>query len=186
MKRLVAVLLVLLTFTGCANMNSGMDRAMILRDRLLKSSGCSFTANITADYGEKIYTFIMNCTEDQEGTVNFEVISPESISGICGSLSAEGGKLTFDDQVVMFEMLADGQITPVSSPWILMRTLRSGYIKGCGSEADGFRLQIDDSYEEDALQLDIRTDENVLPVYAEILYKNRRIVSMEVENFRFV
>lgn len=186
MKRLLAVLLVLLTFTGCKNTGSGMNRAMVMRDKLLKSSGCSFTVNITADYGEKFYTFVMNCTADQDGAVQFEVVSPESIAGIRGCLSGEGGKLTFDDQVLMFEMLADGQITPVSSPWILMRTLRSGYINGCGAEADGLRLQIDDSYEEDTLHLEIRTDNNDLPVYAEIIYKNRRIVSMEVENFKFL
>ena len=186
MKRLLPVLLVLLIFTGCGDTDSGMNRAMILRDKLLSSNGCSFTANITADYGEKIYTFVMNCTADQDGAVSFEVVSPESISGICGSVSAEGGKLTFDDQVLMFEMFADGQITPVSGPWLLIRTLRGGYINGCASDGTGLILQIDDSYEEDALRLDIRTDENDMPIYAEILFKDRRIVSMEVENFKFL
>ena len=186
MRRLLAGILVLLTFTGCTKTDSELSRAMVLREKMLKSSGCSFTANITADYGQKIYTFVMDCTADQNGAVSFEVVSPESIAGIRGSVSGEGGELTFDDQVLMFEMLADGQITPISGPWILIQTLRGGYINGCRTDGDGLYLQIDDSYEEEALGLGIRTDKNDLPAYAEVLFKDRRIVSMEVENFKFL
>ena len=83
-------------------------------------------------------------------------------------------------------MLADGQVSPVSGPWILMKTLRSGYLTSCGMEAGCIRVAIDDSYADDALHLDIWLDEKDLPKRGEILWKGRRILSLDIENFVFL
>lgn len=162
-----------------------MDRAMAMRVKLLAQS-VAFDAAITADYGNMTYTFSASCTSDTQGTLTFSVTEPQTIAGITGTVSAAGGKLTFDDQALAFEMLADGQVTPVTGPWILMNTLRSGYLTSCGAEGEGIRLAIDDSYEDDALHLDIWLDENDLPVRGEILWQGRRILSIEVSNFKFL
>lgn len=185
MKRLLAVVLLLLTLSGCSVMQSEMDKAMDLRTRLL-GGGCAFDVTVTADCVQKVYTFGMNCVFDSNGTMTFQVTEPETISGISGSISNEGAKLTFDDQALLFEAIADGQITPVSAPWLLVRTLRSGYLKGSGKYDGGIYIQIDDSYENDALHLDIWTDESNVPVRAEIQWQGRRILSMSVENFTFL
>lgn len=185
MKRLLAVVVLLLTLNGCSLMESEMDKALALRNRLL-GSGCTFDVAVTADYDKKVYIFDMKCNADANGSLTFEVISPDTISGISGEISAEGGKLTFDDQALLFETIADGQITPVSAPWVLIRTLRSGYIKACGKYDNGLRIQIDDSYEDNALHLEILTDESNFPIQAEILWEGRRFLSMTVENFTFL
>lgn len=183
MKRVLAVFMILLTLTGCTGSSSELDRAINLRDAMLKGNGCTFETVITADYGDKVYSFRMKCRSDSSGRVVFEVMHPETIAGISGTLANEGGKLTFDDQALMFEMLADGQITPVSAPWLFVHTLRSGYIKACGKNEDGLHIQIDDSYQEDALHLDVYTNKSDIPIRAELMWQGRRIVSMDVENF---
>lgn len=183
MKRVLAVLLMLLALTGCGNNVSELNRAIALREALLKSEGCTFVTVITADYGEKVYSFRMQCQADKSGNITFEVTDPDTISGITGTVSEEAGKLTFDDEALMFQLLADGQVTPVSAPWLLLHTLRSGYISACGNDGNGLHIQIDDSYADDALQIDIWTDENDIPIRAEVLWQSRRVVSMDVENF---
>ena len=45
------------------------------------------------------------------------------------------------------------------------------------------RLSIDDSYEEDALHMDIWLNAENVPVRGEILYDDRRILSLDVKNF---
>ena len=85
-----------------------------------------------------------------------------------------------------FPLLAEGQVSPVSAPWLLMKTLRSGYLTSCGTEDGTLRLSIDDSYEDDALHLDIWLNEEELPKHGEILWQGRRILSVAVENFRFL
>lgn len=186
MKRVVALLLAVFLLTGCRGGSGGMERALSLRDRLLKSNGCSFQAVITADYGSALYTFSMACQADSQGNVSFTVTEPQTISGITGIISQQGGKLTFDGQALAFETLADGQITPVCAPWLLIHTLRSGYLSSCGQDEDGLRLGIDDSYQDDALHLDIWLCKNDLPVRGEILWQGRRVVSLEVRNFLYV
>ena len=162
-----------------------MQRAMEFRSVLL-SKCVAFDTIITADYGDKTYTFGAYCEADTNGTLTFTVTAPETIAGITGKFSQNRGKLTFDNQALAFPMLADGQVTPVSGPWILMNTLRSGYLTSCGKEGQGLRLSIDDSYQDDALHLDIWLDADDNHVRGEILWQGRRIVSMEVKNFRFV
>ena len=109
--------------------------------------------------------------------------APETISGITGKIDSEGGKLTFDDVVLHFDLLTDEQLSPVSAPWILLKTLRGGYITSAGLEEEKIHLTVDDSYDDDALQLDIWLDEKDLPQRAEVLYDGRRILSLDVKSF---
>lgn len=180
--RIAAILLVAALLTGCNANYDEMGRAMQLRQELQTCTSCTFSAVITADYGEDLYTFAMDCVMDKEGDMTFTVTAPESISGITGIISDTGGDLTFEDQLLAFPLLADGQITPVSAPWVLLRTLRSGYLRACTKSENGLMVIIDDSYQEDSLQLDIWLDENDLPVDAEILWDGRRVLSLEVNN----
>lgn len=182
MKRLAAVVLSLvMLLCGCGDGEDALDRAMALRAKLLGSNSYTFRVTVTADYGDKTCSFGMDCQADGEDTVTFTVTEPEPIRDITGKLSGEGGKLTFDDQAVAFPLLADDQISPVSAPWIFVKTLRGGYVTSCGMEGGLVRVSIDDSYREDALHLDIWLDGEDLPVRAEIMYRDRRIVSMDIE-----
>lgn len=156
-----------------------MDVAHALRSAILQAQRCEFTVKVTADYGQTLYTFVLDCIADPEGNVAFTLSAPETIAGISGNITADGGNLTFDDTVLYIPMLTDDQITPVSAPWILMRTLRSGYITSC---AEG-RITIDDSYADDALKLDITLGSDSLPAMAEVYWKNRRFLTMEVLSF---
>lgn len=186
MRRILAVLAVCLVVCGCSSESDQITQALELRNSLLGTNGCSFDATVTADYGDKLYTFTMTCEINTEGKMQFTVVQPESISGITGTVSGTGGELTFDDSVLAFETIADGQITPVSAPWLFINALRSGYIKGCGKTSEGLYIQIDDSYREDALQVDIWTDGSGCPMQAEILWKGKRIMSIEVDNFKLL
>lgn len=182
MKKAGVLFLCLIMLTGCSDASKEIERGMALRDKLLSGS-CTFDAEITADYGDKLYTFTMQCQGDSQGDLTFTVTQPETISGITGTISDEGGKLTFDDTALQFDLLADDQLSPVSSPWILLKTLRSGYLTSAAEEGDTLHLTIDDSYDDDALHLDIWLDGKDYPVRAEILYDNRRILSLDVKNF---
>ena len=186
MKRIVSILMLAIMLAGCGVNNDKLDKAMELRAKLLGSNGCSFQAVVTADYSDKTYTFSVDYEADGKGNTTFKVQQPESIAGITGSISAEGGKLTFDNKALAFKLLADGQVTPVSAGWLLVKTLRGGYVKACGMDGDRVQVSIDDSYQENALHLDIWLGEGDLPVYAEILYKNRRFLSMEIKSFQIL
>lgn len=159
---------------------------MAFRSRLLSAQGCQFGVKITADYGDALHIFSADCRADSSGNLIFCVTEPETLSGITGTVSDTGGTLTFDNTALSFPLQADEQLSPVSGPWIFLKTLRSGYLTSACMEEDLLRLTIDDSYEEDALQLDIWLKEENGPIRSDILYDGKRILSLEIESFAFL
>lgn len=183
MKKLTALIIALMLLTGCTGKREEMDRVMGLRAELLGSEGCSFTAHLTADYGEEIHEFTLYCEGRNNGDLGFRVEEPESIEGITGRFKGKEGALTFDGEALAFPMLVDGQVTPVSGPWIFLKTLLGGYLTACGQEDEYLHLTIDDSYADDALRLEIWLNDANVPVQGEIIYNERRILTMKFENF---
>lgn len=176
----------MLLLTGCKTQDREMDRAISFRQKLLASEGCSFATEIYADYGLQLHRFSLSNIADPQGNISFSVTYPESIEGIQGSLAAEGGSLTFDDKVLAFPLLAEGSLSPVSAPWLMLKSLRSGYIVSVGLEDTFLRLTVDDGYEDNAVTLDIWLDGADCPVRADIMFNGSKIVSMNVKEFRML
>ena len=183
--KVLSVFCVFFLLAGCSKTNSSLDKAISVRNKLLSGNGCTFSASITADYGSEIYDFAMDCQADKDGNLTFSVVRPDSINGISGRITNEGGAITFDDTVLAFPMLAEGQLTPVSAPWILVKTLRSGYLNGCANTQDGIKISIDDSYAAEALHLEILSEDSI-PTSAEIYWQGRRVLTLVVENFTYL
>lgn len=186
MKRFICILFAILLLCGCSSGDTQMDTALKMRKALLDSDGCTFTAVVVADYTDSTYTFSLECNVSAAGDLSFSVSDPNTIAGISGTVSGEGGALCFDEEVLAFETIAQGRITPVSAPWVLIKTLRSGYISACGRDEEYIHLQIDDSYREEALKLDIWLDRQNCPVRAEIFWQQQRVIGMDVRNFTFL
>lgn len=184
MKRVVLLFYCLFMLTGCASDPKELDAGMQLRCELLKASSCSFTAQITASYDDRICRFSVDCQSDPDGDISYQVLEPDSISGIAGNLSGEGGQITFDDVALTFPLMGDNMPSPVSAPWIMLNALRSGFLTSACTEAGKIRLSLDDRYEDEPLQLDIWLNEQVKPDCADILHDGRRILTVEVSNFQ--
>lgn len=185
MKRFALICLLLILLCGCTADSAGLDRAMALRGKLQQKE-VTFDASITADYGDKVHTFAMQCHGDKLGNMKFTVTEPESIAGITGTVAKGSGKLTFDDQVLAFDILADELISPASGPWVLLETLRGGYLTSCSDEGELLRVSIDDSYAKNALHLEVWLSSDDIPQRCEIYWQGRRLLSIDVKNFAFV
>lgn len=188
MKKYIAlVLIVTLVFLfGCRSKSDAVGEFISLRNKTLSCTSCSFLADVTVDYGASLYSFSANCCMDAENNMELTIVEPSSISGIKANVSAETGKLTFDEQILLFETVADGKITPVGVPWLLIEAIRGGYISMCASEETGAFAQIDDSYKGANFSVDLRLDNQSIPVSAEIIWDGKRIVSMRISDFVFL
>lgn len=183
MKCALALLGIFVVLSGCSAGNRELERGMELRSELLSAQQCVFDAEITADYGDRLNIFSVSCQGDAGGGLKFTVTAPESISGITGEISESGGRLTFDETALQFDTMTDDCVSPVSAPWIFLKTLRGGYLAAAGMEGELLHLTVHDSYAEDALCLDIWVDAKNKPVRAEILHENQRIITLTVKNF---
>lgn len=185
MKRVFCLVLFFLFLPGCGK-NSALDKGMQLRNDLQQSGGCAFDTVITADYGEKTYTFSLHCQSDATGRLTFSVTEPATIAGISGFVDETGGKLTFDEKALAFPTIADGLITPVGAPWLLLHAMTGGYLKACEEKADGTHIVIDDSYRQSTVQIELYCNKSNKPVRGEIIWEGRRIITMDVTNFTFL
>ena len=185
MKIWAISLCLLLLLTGC-DPGSELERGMALRSAVLSAEKCCMDVHITADYGDFLSQFSLTCLFDNKGDLSFSVLQPESIEGIKGGISSSEGSIQFENTVLYFDLLADEQLSPISAPWILMKALRSGYLKNACIDGTDLLLTFEDSFEDDALQVDIWLDSDNIPERAEILFRGYRILSMKLENFQFL
>ncbi len=183
MKLTACVFLVVCLLSGCGRTQQELSQAMDLRRSILEAQSCTFDAIITAEYEDIFYTFQMSCHADDTGTVYFTVTDPDTIAGISGSISQDRSALSFDDKILAFPILADGELSPVSAPWIFLSTLKGGYLRACSQTENGLCLYIDDSFAEDPLHLEIETDSETTPINAQIFWQDRRILSLQIKNF---
>ena len=178
-------MILLLSISGCKSQETELQRGMDLRDKLMLAS-FSFSADITADFGQYFYDFSLSCTAYPAGHMLFEVTGPESIAGISGKLTADNGYLQFDDTALSFPLLAEGELSPVSAPWILVNTLRAGYLVSVGDEGEQYRLTYHDTYAAESLQVDVWVNRNNIPVRAEFFWKGTLVLSLVINDFTFL
>jgi len=175
-------MLAVVFLSGCSS-DGLMEETLTMRSTLLGAQECNFTCSIIADYSDSLEQFVLDCQGRQDGTLLFSVAEPESIRGITGAVDADEGAMTFDDEILAFPLMADDRISPISAPWILVNTLKSGYITAVVREDDLLHLSINDTYADDALELEVWLNEIGTPINAEISWKGIRMVSMEIENW---
>ena len=185
-KAAASLILAVLCLTGCGKENPELERGLALRARAQQAGSCSFSAQLEADFGDQLYEFSLDCQTSSEGKMAFQVTGPETISGITGTLSQEGGALTFEETALAFPMLSQGLVSPVSGPWLFWKALTAGCITSACVEGEALRLSLSDSYEESALQLDIWCDGEDLPARVEICQEGRRILTISLSNFMFL
>ena len=167
---------------GCGSRDPAMEAALELRSRCLGAGQVTFRAQISADYIDRIEFFTLECIQHENGTMEFQVVEPADIAGIGGSVMGTEGTVGFDDTMLAFPLMAQGRLSPLSGPWVLMQAIRSGNILAAGREGELIHLTIDDSYAENALTVDLWLRDGAV-CQAEIAWEGRRCLTMTVEEF---
>ena len=181
LKRIWGFFLLCLFLSGC---QSTEDAAIALRQRVLQAESVRFEAEVTADYGDTLSVFTLDCQGSSQGDVTFQVLAPESIEEITGTVKAGKGALTFDGTALSFPLLADGQLSPVSAPWLFLRVLRGGNLLSQGAEGELTRVTFRDGFREEDLLADVWLSGDSDPVRCEFLHKGHKILSITLRSFR--
>ena len=166
---------------GCAKEDAALEEALNFRTSLLSAGGCRYSADVTADLGEKTYEFSVDCVYDEtEGTVT--VTSPESIAGITAAVSGDEAQLRFDGLALTLDGEEEGWLSPMAAAWTLGTAWETDYISAGGDDGGRYRMTILKGYDEEEIQIDTWLEDGI-PVRSEVSCGGERILTAVIREF---
>jgi len=183
-RKITFVLVLVLLFSGCGKAGEPTQKALDFRTKLMQSQKCDFLADISADYGNRVYEFTVQIHYTPEETT-VTVLSPEEISGIEATISEEGTRVIFDDLELDFGKMADGTVSPMSLPWLLGQCWLEEYIAGAGVDGDLEKVTYLRGYDEQELTVNTWLNKEGIPVQAEVLFDGKRCLNVGIREFQF-
>lgn len=164
------VLALCLTLGGCAASEDGaVQEALDFRTSLLAADSCTFTADVTADYGQRVGNFTLECAYTPETNgAELTVTSPDSIAGISAAVDGDKANVIFEDVSLELGTLAGGQVAPLQLPQLLGDAWTYGYVDSQSEEGDGILVTYRSGYDDEELLVFTRFDSSMTPIQAEV------------------
>ena len=145
-KLLFCVPMMILLLAACGGGSAGGSEeetlALAIRGEYLEMTSCAATAEITADYGQRVYQYTMSVEASEEET-DLVITAPETVAGITARLKDKDSLLEYDGIAVETGPMNQQGLTPVSAVPALLEETRSGYMRACALEEDGTLLRMD-------------------------------------------
>lgn len=178
-----AALALLLTACDPAQ-EAAVQEALTFRTDLLASEACTYTAEVTADFGERLYAFTLDCTyHPADNGAELTVRAPEAIAGIAASVDGETATVRFEDVALELGGLAGGRVAPLQLPQLLGDAWAYGYVESQAAEGDGWLVTYRTGYEQEELLVFTRLDAGLTPVQAEIYADGVCVLTAELSDF---
>lgn len=132
-------LLCALALCGCVGEEADNDLALELRSDFLAMEDCSGSMTVTADYGERIYTYGVDFTSNKKDGTTLRLTAPEEVAGITAKIAAGETWLEFDGIQIETGPLNDDGLSPLDALPAILTAVQSGYIAETNSERAGER-----------------------------------------------
>jgi hypothetical protein len=176
----------LLLLTSCA---AGEDRAaaemLEIRSALLAATGVTATANIRADYGERVFDFQIRFRGD--GSLGeITIIKPDNLAGVTARVSDDGARLMYDGAALDTGPLGDG-LSPAGIIPVLLAEWKGGFVGFLDTEKAGSRetLAMSSALTDTSSQrtwFDMKTN---LPTRSEVVSNGRTVLTLVFENVAY-
>ena len=131
---MMSLCLVLTACGGAGGMSEAERLALDIRGELLEMDGCAASLEVTADYGQRVYTYGMELNWRRGGETLLTLTSPENIAGVTARISAGETALEYDGTRVETGPLDGSGMSPVDAVPVLLDYAEGGYIAACGME----------------------------------------------------
>lgn len=133
-KLMSCVLMMTLLLSGCKAGGGGEENpenlAALIRGEYLNLTAWTATVSVTADYGQRVYDFVLDVSWEKDGETVLTVVEPELIAGITARLKEDGAYLEYDGASCP-PALSPGRDDPLEAVPFLMGQLTSGYMARC-------------------------------------------------------
>lgn len=138
-SQLTAAIIVVLALTlcGCTGSQEEDELALQLREDFLAMTGCSGQMELTADYGQRVYSYSVTFSGDQEQGMTLVLTAPEEVAGITAVIEHGQTNLVYDGVRLETGPLNEDGLSPLDALPALIRAVQSGCLAETGSELLG-------------------------------------------------
>lgn len=117
------------------NTDTGANElALEIRAEYIAMTTCAGQVEITADYGERVYEYVMDFSYEKDGELVLTVVEPENIAGITARVADGKTALEFDGTRLETGPLSGTGLSPIDGLPALLAYAREGCIAECGME----------------------------------------------------
>ncbi len=146
-RKMCALMMIPFLLTGCSmgagnGISAAEELALTIRTEYLAMTVCSATIEVTADYGQRVYTYTLSMDWEKNGETVLTVVAPETIAGITARVENGTGYLEYDGAGLETGPLLAGGLSPVEAVPLIVDYICSGYIAECDLETVGEKRQL--------------------------------------------
>ena len=136
MRRKVCALMMIpaLLLTGCGKKSDGERAEELLtevRGEYLEAAVCTGQAAITADYGQRVYTYDLTFSWQREGETVLTITGPENVAGTVARIAEGETVLEYDGVMVETGPLDAAGLSPIDAVPAILTCLREGFLAEC-------------------------------------------------------
>ncbi len=146
LNRFGLLLIPLCLLSGCGEqVAEGEQQALELRTTYLSMTACQGTLQVTADYGQRVYTYEMDMIwqgNTTEGETTIVITQPDIIAGLTVTATEGESVLQYDGISIETGPLYDNGPNPIEAIPYFLESIRSGFIGECGYELVGDEEQL--------------------------------------------
>ena len=122
----VLMMLPLLCACGAPREKTAMDAALEARSAYRAAAGLRARADVTADYGRRVYTYTLGVSLTG-GETALTVLAPAELFGMTARLNGEDGRLEYDGAVLETGPLPASELTPLGAVDALWQAALDGF-----------------------------------------------------------
>ena len=131
------MMILVLPLSACGGKDGGGEAEKALaeiRGKYLEMTGCSGHAELTADYGQRVYAYGLDFTWQREGETLLTLTAPEVIAGTTAHIAAGETALEYDGVMLETGPLNAAGLAPVDAVPALLAYAREGFVAECAME----------------------------------------------------
>lgn len=138
-KRICALMIVLVCLlASCGRGKDDPDELLQqVRGHYLELSACGGHGELTADHGQRVYTYGIDFTWTRDGDIRLVLTAPENIAGAVAHIASGETALEFDGVMLETGALDSAGLTPIDVIPALLTYAREGFVSACVLEGEG-------------------------------------------------
>lgn len=139
-KRLCAQMMILVFLLSACGGREGGNEAeetlSVLRGQYLSMTACSGHAEVTADYGQRVYSYGLDFSWQREGETLLTLTAPESVAGTTAHISAGETALEYDGVMLETGAVNAAGLSPIDAIPALLTCVQEGFAAECVLEGE--------------------------------------------------